>query len=297
MGEEMQLPFEPESQGLPVTSTDQDLDLVFAYFEGRPNLERTFATAIRQALDEVIDGPRTGRFRFSELEKTEKTYIGTRVEIVVRSLLGLERQGKLDTFVADVPIDIKWSASEAWMIPTEAVGQICLLVGTRTQGGPIFDVGLQRCSANLLNLGSNKDQKTSLNAVGRAGIRWLVSKGELEPNYLSTLPEALVQKVLAERSGQARLRRLFSLLPPGTPVPRMAAATLGQQADPMRRLRSDQGDRLAALKIFSGAFTANREAVSYLGYGEMPKDTFVAVPRERLAELPDELRGRLKLAD
>jgi hypothetical protein len=297
MGDGMQLPFHLESQGVSVASVDHELDLVFDFFEGKPNLERTFATAIRQALDEVIDGPRTGRFRFSELEKTEKTYIGTRVEIVVRAALGLERQGKLDTIVADVPIDIKWSASEAWMIPTEAVGQICLLVGTRTQGGQIFDVGLQRCSASLLNLGSNKDQKTSLSAVGRAGIRWLVGNGELEPNYLSTLPEALVQEVLAERSGQARLRRLFSLLPPGTAVPRMAAATLGQQADPMRRLRSDKSDRLPGLKIFSGAFTANREAVSYLGYGEMPKDSFVAVPRKRLAELPDELRGQLKLAD
>jgi hypothetical protein len=150
---------------------------------------------------------------------------------------------------------------------------------------------------NLLNLGSNKDQKTSLSAVGRAGIRWLVSKGELEPNYLSTLPEALVEQVMAGGSGQARLRRLFALLPPGTPVPRLAAATLGQQWDPMRRLRADKSDRLPGLKIFSSAFKANKEAVRYLGYGEMPEQTFVAVPRERLAELPDELRGRLKLAD
>jgi hypothetical protein len=297
MAGEMQLPFAPEQQSPVVGIVDNELELVVAYFEGKQKLEQTFATAIRQALDEVIDGPRTGRFRFSELEKTEKTYIGTRIEIVVRSALGLERQGKLDTVVADVPIDIKWSASEAWMIPTEAVGEICLLVGTRTQAGDVFDVGLQRCDPNLLNLGSNKDQKTSLNALGRAGIRWLVSNGELEPNYLSTLPEALVHDVLAERSGQARLRRLFSLLPPGTPVPRMAAATLGQQFDPMRRLRADKSDRLPGLKIFSGAFKANREAVSYLGYGDIPNDTFVAVPRERLAELPDELRGRLNLVD
>ena len=46
---------------------------------------------LREALDEVIDTPRTGRFTLSQLEKTEKTYIGTKVEILVRDSSAFRR--------------------------------------------------------------------------------------------------------------------------------------------------------------------------------------------------------------
>src|SRR5687767_5744114 len=42
-------------------------------------LAGVFGASIRRALDEVIDGPRTGRWDVSQLEKTEKTYIGTKI--------------------------------------------------------------------------------------------------------------------------------------------------------------------------------------------------------------------------
>lgn len=46
---------------------------------------KKFGQAVRQAIDEVLDGPRTGRCKLAELAKTEKTYVGTKVEIVVRT--------------------------------------------------------------------------------------------------------------------------------------------------------------------------------------------------------------------
>ena len=55
------------------TGDDPGLKAVYDELWAKPNLGATFATAIRQAIDEVIDGPRIGRFRFSDLEKTEKT--------------------------------------------------------------------------------------------------------------------------------------------------------------------------------------------------------------------------------
>ncbi|MBK8006821.1 MAG: hypothetical protein IPK12_23875 [Gemmatimonadetes bacterium] len=45
---------------------------------------------VRQAIDEVVDGPRTGRWDIDQLTKTEKTYIGTKVEIIVRNELDLD---------------------------------------------------------------------------------------------------------------------------------------------------------------------------------------------------------------
>lgn len=46
---------------------------------------------LREVIDDVIQTPTTGRRSYDELEKTEKTYIGTRVEIMLRALLSLPR--------------------------------------------------------------------------------------------------------------------------------------------------------------------------------------------------------------
>src|SRR5688572_11594423 len=92
------------------------------------DLETLFARAIRKAIDEVIDGARTGRWLYEQLEPQEKTYVGTRIEIVVRTELGLEFGERLDTRMAAEEVDIKWSAKGYWMIPTEAVGELCLVL-------------------------------------------------------------------------------------------------------------------------------------------------------------------------
>ncbi|WP_035354680.1 NaeI family type II restriction endonuclease [Edaphobacter aggregans] len=40
---------------------------------------------LRRAIDEVIDSARSNRFTLIEIEKTEKTYIGTKIEILLRN--------------------------------------------------------------------------------------------------------------------------------------------------------------------------------------------------------------------
>ena len=41
-----------------------------------------FATALRDAIDQLLDGERTGRWDWYTLRKTEKTHMGTIVEIL-----------------------------------------------------------------------------------------------------------------------------------------------------------------------------------------------------------------------
>ncbi|MGH9414869.1 MAG: NaeI family type II restriction endonuclease, partial [Terriglobales bacterium] len=94
----------------------------------RPGLLDVVGRAVRKSFEEVIDGPRTGRYCIEQLEKTEKTYIGTKVEIVLRAELKLERGEKLDNLIAGHEVDTKFSIKTNWMIPREAVGQLCLLV-------------------------------------------------------------------------------------------------------------------------------------------------------------------------
>jgi len=284
----------------PGEALDQPLEDVWDWLQDHPrrakdelDLEATFSRAIRQAIDEVIDGSRTGRYRYEELESQEKAYIGTRIEIVVRTEFELEPEGRLDTVIAGHPVDFKWSAKGGWMIPTEAVGELCLLLKGDEVGGT-FSVGLVRCTEERLNTGANKDGKRTLNKAGRASIRWLVKDGHLPAAFLSTLDRETREAVLAQPPGQARVREFFKRVT-RRPVPREVIPTLAVQEDPMRRVRQDKhADGLAGLKVLSGHYKVSKEAAELLGY-DLTKRDYLSVPLEELRALPVDLRRRLKL--
>jgi len=277
---------------------DAPLVEVYEWLLGHPgrlkanlDLEAIFARAVRKAIDEVIDGARTGRYQYEALERQEKAYIGTRIEIVVRTELGLERGGKLDTLILGHPVDFKWSARGSWMIPREAVGELCLLLCGDEAGGT-FSVGLVRCTADRLNRGKNQDAKRTLSKAGKEHIRWLVRDGVLPVSFLATLDPAAREAVLAQPAGQARVREFF-LQVQGRPVPREVIPTLAVQVDPMRRIRRDKSDRLAGMKILSGHYSVSREAAALLGHGPLGRRDYVSVPLEELEKLPPDLRNRL----
>lgn len=108
-------------------------------------------------MDEVIDGPRTGRFSIDQLEKTEKTYVGTRIEIILRSELEPEKGSGIDLVVGGIPVDVKWPETQAWKIAREYVGKICLGLGLK-RGGNTFGVGVFRASPRRLRSGKNQDK-------------------------------------------------------------------------------------------------------------------------------------------
>jgi hypothetical protein len=72
---------------------------------GLDRLKAELPVLIRQAIDEVVDAPRTGRVHSRELEKTEKTYIGTKVEILVRNFFRLPK-GILDLTIDGMDVDV-----------------------------------------------------------------------------------------------------------------------------------------------------------------------------------------------
>lgn len=255
-------------------------------------LEETFSRAIRQAIDEVIDGPRTGRYRYEELESQEKAYIGTRIEIVVRTEFGLEREGKLDTVISGHVVDFKWSAKGAWMIPREAIGELCLVLSGNEVGGT-FSVGLVRCTEALLNRGSNQDKKRTLSRIGRDEISWIVKRGALPASFLSSLDSETRDAILAQPEGQARVREFFSRVT-RRPVPREVIPTLAVQEDPMRRIRQDRGGRsLGGMKVLSGYYQVSRDAAEQLGYGPLTKRDFLSVPIAELKALSSEMQQNL----
>lgn len=260
---------------------DTQLEEVLEWLKSHRNFRELIATGAEQAIDEVIDGRRTGRWSVDQLEKTEKIYIGTKIEIVVRTALKLERVGKLDTLICGHPVDFKWSIKSVWELPQEAMGEICLVIGGRKKF-TLIDVGLVRPSVSVLNAGRNQDKKGTLSKSGRGGIRWLEQGIPLKPSFLSSLDPEIRKRVMAGRSGQERVTELFALVPM-TPIPRLAIETVAQQKDPMRRLRADKIDRLRGMKIFSSRYGKAR--LIRLGFAELDKDEFVGVPQEVLAKL------------
>lgn len=236
------------------------------YFGGAANLENAFRRMIRQGLDEVIDGPRTHRYCVQQLEKTEKTYIGTKIEILIRAELGHSRGELLDLSIDGEEVDVKFTVGKNWMIPLEAKGQVCLLVfGNEDERS--FGVGLLRMDDDHLSAGVNQDKKASLSPLGRERITWL-ARGELPLNYLATLSDEVRKDIFAQRSGQKRVTALMrgSI---GRLVPRLAIETVASQKDPMKRLRRNGGCReeliAEGILALSGEWDASRTICEMLG--------------------------------
>ena len=58
-----------------------ELAPIAEWFEREPDARERFRWALRDSLDELLDGQRTGRWAYQHLSKTEKTYLGTAVEV------------------------------------------------------------------------------------------------------------------------------------------------------------------------------------------------------------------------
>ena len=102
------------------------------------------AATLRRAFDLLLDGQHTGRYRWDQLHKTEKTHAGTLVEIGLQRTFGLADGAALDYSIAGVEVDCKFSQrSGGWMIPPEAEGYLLLLVQASDEEGT-WSAGLVR---------------------------------------------------------------------------------------------------------------------------------------------------------
>ena len=79
-GDELSLLMATE-QVPPARGADPELDLVQAELYRLDPRGRRFAAVLRDTLDQLYDGQHTGRWNYDQLHKTEKTHMGTLVEI------------------------------------------------------------------------------------------------------------------------------------------------------------------------------------------------------------------------
>lgn len=176
--------------------SDQDVEKVIVYFSRVKNIQERFSEVIRRSFDEVIDGPRTGRFIYRQLEKTEKTYLGTKVEILLRSAFELERGNVMDYTISGVEVDCKYTGSGwGWSIPREAIDHICLLVKADDEKGTA-SLGIIRTNNNVLNEGKNQDGKRTISAASREKINWILKDIKIPISQLFRMDPVLREKIM-----------------------------------------------------------------------------------------------------
>jgi len=234
---------------LPLSSDHEDFadlsaletDLLIAV-GGQSMLEEKLRSFFRAAIDEVIDTARSGRYYFSDLEKTEKTYLGTKFEILLRDWLQVPRGIRLDLLIGGREVDVKsTTVGHGWMIPPEAVDQFCVLLRVNEQDAKCA-VGLFRARGEYLSVGNNRDAKKSITALNRRHIWWLVADFDYTPNFWSFVSAADREAIMALRGGAPRLALLFERYQE-LPVSRVQIAAIAQQDDFMKRIRRNGGAR------------------------------------------------------
>lgn len=257
---------------------DGELDAVAAELRGLDGDGSRMAAAIRGALDMLLDGQHTGRYRWDQLHKTEKTHAGTLVEIALARILRLADGVTLDYTIAGADVDCKFSHRlGGWMIPPEADAKLLLLVQASDEDGT-WSAGLVRAVEEHLRPAGNRDGKRALNDRGRAAVRWLHARAPLQENALIRLPEADVAAIFAQPSGQQRVNELFRRAQ-RTRVSRTVVATVAMQDDYMKRVRGGGGarDQLRAegIVIF-GDYAGDQVLASALGLPRPGPGEFVS---------------------
>ena len=72
----------------PPRGEDAELDRVYDDVRGLPDARERFGAVLRDTFDQLYDGLRTGRFDPSDLSKTERTHMGSLVEINLQREFG-----------------------------------------------------------------------------------------------------------------------------------------------------------------------------------------------------------------
>ncbi|WP_327578462.1 NaeI family type II restriction endonuclease [Streptomyces sp. NBC_00145] len=273
------------------------------WFYKQPEARERFRWALRDSLDELLDGQRTGRWAYQHLTKTEKTYLGTAVEVNLTKEFDIANGADLDWSIAGLDIDCKFSKDlGGWEIPMEMY--LCADHGER--GGRAdqvavltwmnddtcqWAVGIVRITDERLRWKQgqhasgervrayNRDNKRKIDSGFKSEVYWLWGglQTDLPKNLLLHLePETRKLVLPASRpgrasSGQKRVNQLFSEVRDQI-IGRQTVLTVAQQDDSPKRAR----DARIALQ---------RDGIVVLGHQESHRHV------ARALELPVPIKG------
>jgi len=236
-------------QAPPPPGADPELDRVQAELYRLDGSGHQVATVLRDTLDQLYDGQHTGRWSYDQLHKTEKTHMGTLVEINLHRHFGFGDGDSTDYRIAGIDVDCKYSMTDGgWELPPEAVGQLCLLV-TANDSTRYWAAGLLRVREHYLRGTPNRDAKRQLSAASRTRIRWLwPGRAPLAENLFLKLGAGTRDRIFGARAargrqhGQAKTNELLRSVQQRI-IRRAELATVAQQDDFMKRARGNGGAR------------------------------------------------------
>ena len=183
----------------------------------------------------------------------------------------------MDLQVAGREVDIKNTIGTSWMIPQEAVNELCLLIQINDKKG-FFSIGVVYCVLENITNSMNRDQKRSISS-GNNAIFWIGKKVPMQKNFFESLSPYICQQLTdITVSGAERVRRLCRLQP-NVVFNRYIIECVAQQKDPMKRVRGNGGarDKLLpeGIHILSGAY--DKEKLQEYGFKDIEPDDWVAV--------------------
>ncbi|MEU5440996.1 NaeI family type II restriction endonuclease [Streptomyces griseofuscus] len=241
-----------------------DLAPFVTWFYKQPEARERFRWALRDSLDELLDGQRTGRWAYQHLTKTEKTYLGTAVEVNLTKEFDIDNGADLDWSIAGLDIDCKFSKDlGGWEIPMEMY--LCADHGERSgranhaavltwmnDDTSQWAAGIVRITDERLRWKKergangdlvrayNRDNKRKLSDGAESDVYWLWGgiQTDLPTNLLLQLePETRKRILPASRlSGQERVNRLFREVQ-NRIIGRQTVLTVAQQDDSPKRAR------------------------------------------------------------
>jgi hypothetical protein len=211
------------------------------------------ATVLRDTLDQLYDGQHTGRWKYDQLHKTEKTHMGTLVEINLHRQFDFADGDATDYRIADIEVDCKYSMTYGgWELPPEAIDHLCLLI-TATDEASTWSAGLVRVREEYLRDRRNRDSKRQLTAAARSHIGQLWPRhGHLAENIFLHMDPRDRERIFNARArrgpqhGQAKTNELLRTVQHRI-IRRAEIATVAQQDDFMKRARGNGGARTALL--------------------------------------------------
>lgn len=255
-----------------------------------PQLEATIPEKILGAVEFVVDPVTTGRTQLAQLDKVEKTFVGLKVEHVLRALLDAPKGIQRDLRLAGREVDVKNSVGKSWswMIPPETYRQCdpCLLAAIDEARREVW-LGLFVARPEYLRVGVNRDAKRSILADSYKHILWLLHAESLPRDPWAGIDMARFLELRKMEGGSERAASFFKdhLR---RPIPRsVIQALLFDQRDPMKRLRAGGGakDILKHQNIALVSGLYYRPLLAQLGLPQVGNDEHIAIDAATPSEL------------
>ncbi|WP_145745117.1 NaeI family type II restriction endonuclease [Saccharopolyspora dendranthemae] len=294
-----------------------DLKPIVDWFDEQQDSRERFRWTLRDSLDELLDGQRTGRWCYQHLSKAEKTHLGTAIEVNLTKEFDIESGVDLDWRIGGIDLDCKFSREfGSWEIPMEMYR--CSAHGDRSGSAdhPAILVwlnedsfqwaaGLFRVTDERLRWKSrggaepserayNRDNKRKIerNYFGEIFWLWGGIQFDLPVNVLLMMDDHRRGRILSSGSGQERVNQLFREVT-GKIVGRHTVLTVAQQDDSPKRARDARNALRSEGIIVLGHLSAHVEIANILKLPAPAKGEWVS---ERLVAVDvDDERTKVKL--